>query len=63
MPSGDQVGWKIDSPSPPATLRRARSPSGVSSATHSSVPSQGMLGWFQVSQLRCVPDGLTRGDE
>ena len=58
----DQEDWKIDSPSPPATLRSARRPSGVNSATHSSVPSHGMFGWFQVSQLKCVPEGLTRGD-
>ena len=36
-------------------------PSRSRSATHSSVPSQGMLGWSQASQARRRPSGLGRG--
>src|ERR671915_2007644 len=50
-PSGDHSGWKIDSATPPATQRVEVSvPSGPNSPTHNSQPSQGMFGWFQVSQ-------------
>src|SRR5262245_59526025 len=63
-PSGDHLGWKIDSATPPATQRVDVSvPSGPNSPTHSSQPSHGMFGWFQVNQASWVPSGLTRGDE
>src|SRR3954464_9352229 len=45
VPSGDQLGWKIDSSAPPATFRGLPSePSPLSGATNSSVPSHGIFG-------------------
>ncbi len=59
---GLNEGWKIDSSGPPATRRRPRSwaPS-ASSATHSSVPSQGIRGWPQLVQASRRPSELRRG--
>src|SRR6185436_2797247 len=63
-PSGDHSGWKIDSAVPPATHRvEASLPSSPNSPTHNSQPSQGMFGWFQVSQASWLPSGLSRGEE
>ena len=54
--------WAIDSSRPPATSRVAPSePSCATSATCSSQPSHGMLGWFQLCQQRRVPSGESRG--
>lgn len=62
MPSGAQSAWAIDSSGPPATVRASWNvPSGPSSATTSSVPSQGMRGWSQASQAARCPSGESRG--
>src|SRR5579864_2488179 len=48
--SGDHEGSKIDSRAPPATRLASRGvPEPSTRATHSSQPSHGMFGWFQVS--------------
>ena len=62
-PEGDHSGWKIDSPSPPATRRGPVTPPAPRSPVHSSHPSQGMFGWFHCSQHSREPSGLTRGLE
>ena len=63
-PAGLHSGWKTLSSGPPATRRPPeRPPSPDSSATHSSVPSQGMFGWFHVVHARRRPSGLDRGNE
>jgi hypothetical protein len=64
VPSGDHSGWKMDSRSPPATwVGLARLPSAENSATHNSVPTQGMLGCRQLSQASLRPSGDSRGEE
>ena len=63
-PSGDHSGWKIDSLAPPAIFSREPiEPSALNTATHSSVPSHGMFGWFHCSHARNLPSGLTIGSE
>ena len=51
---------------PPSLAMRWASPTRPSSPnapTQSSVPSQGMFGWFHVSHAILDPSGLIRGDE
>jgi hypothetical protein len=63
LPSGAHTGWHSDSAGPPATHRACVSvPSSATAASHSSVPSQGMRGWFQLSHARRRPSGETRAD-
>ena len=63
-PDGDHSGWRTDSCTPPATFRdEVMLPSRSSSPTQISLPSQGMLGWFQVCQARRAPSGLSFGEE
>ncbi len=61
-PPGLHSGWTTDSSGPPATVTGspARAPP-ASSASRSSVPSQGMFGWSHSSQASRRPSGLTRG--
>ena len=47
----------------PGVARFRTDPSASSSACHSSQPSHGMRGWFQVSHTSCRPSGLMRGLE
>ena len=61
-PSGPQAGWKIDSRSPPATARDGPAePSDATSATRSSVPSQGIRGKSHAMNAMRAPSGDHRG--
>ena len=61
-PSGLHSGWTTDSSGPPATVTGSPArASPASSASRSSVPSQGMFGWSHSSQASRRPSGLTRG--
>ena len=63
-PSADQLGWQIDSASPPATVHVCvTAPSSSRSAAYSVQPSHGMFGWSHAVQHSIEPSGLTRGDE
>lgn len=62
VPSAVHSTWATASSGPPSTVRgSARCPSSVTSATLSSVPSQGMRGWSHASQAAHRPSGESRG--
>ncbi len=57
-PSGAHSTWQTDSSGPPATVRGSpRPPSGSTSATRTSVPSQGIAGCSQAIQAARRPSG------
>ena len=65
VPSGPHAGWSTEaSPPVPPAIRRGdvRAPSAPTSASHSSVASHGMFGWFQQTQASRPPSRLRRGE-